>query len=779
MLKEKRTTRLNYQLITIIFIILIIPLSLLAYYFYSSTVSSMKKIGMEQSITSVQIGQSLLDNMGKNLLSITRSNSHWEDFREAIDKKNTSWIQLNVNENLSSVSALDFIVTTDSQGNILSSAEKENHVVQNLDYSKILSRLTKDDDFFGLINTTKGLAFIAVSKVTSDNGQAAPTGTLIFGSFLNEETFKYMEDTLQVNLGIINNEKQLFSSTKSITLKKMKSYLDKAKGANVSVETIMDHDTLKVRANKLIIDIANQPVGLIHIEYPLQTSTKVIKSLKQTVISSSFIVIILLFILHYVLQSRILSPLNHFKMALEQVLTGKSIKDIPNNIIAHAEKNILLLFEQLHKLAYYDYLTDLPNRRFSTIYTEKVIKEATFNNQKVAVMYLDLDRFKNINDSLGHNTGDQLLKIVAKRLEETVSNKGFVGRLGGDEFTIILPGIEDANEPKRLAEKVIRVFTEPFIVDDYDLFITSSIGVSIYPEDGKIGDDLFMNADVAMFRAKEQGRNKFQFYSSVMNSTLIDKLKIESDLRGALNQNQLFLTYQPKISIETNEIVGMEALIRWMHPELGIVAPNDFIPIAEETGLIISIGEWVLKTACAQNKLWQDQGMPNLKIAVNISARQFQHDDITKLVSRVLKETGLEPKWLELEITESTAMSYANETIKTLNELKQIGISISIDDFGTGYSSLSYLKLFPINSLKIDRSFIKDIEKGTGDLAIVKSVITLGHALNFEVVAEGVENLQQLEILQQENCDVSQGYYYSPPITAEVFEGMLKGVKRV
>lgn len=777
MVKGKRSIKLNNQIILITMLILIIPLAGLGWYFYTTTINSMEEIGKERGITSIHIAQSLIENNGENLLSITNSNAHWEDYRLAIENKDIDWIKVNVDENLASVSTLDFIVTTDRMGNILSTAEKVDHITKDLTYPMILERLKKQDQFYGLLNTSKGLAFIAASKVTSEDGQAPSTGNLIFGSLLDEETFRYMEETLQVNLGIMNNEKQLFSSSETITVEHVERYKKENGDSTISYETELQANTIYVKASTQLKDVGNHSIGFLYLEYPLKTSTNVIKNLEKMSIYAAIIIVILIVILLFVLQRRLLVPLNHFKTALEEVASGTPIKEIPSNITAHADNNIILLFDHLHKLSYHDYLTDLPNRRFAYKYINQSIEKAQHKHEKVAVLYIDLDRFKNVNDSLGHSTGDQLLKIVASRLTNVVGNDGIVSRLGGDEFAIILTEIEEINEVNFIAETLITAFKDPFIIDNYDLFVTSSIGISVFPHDGHTVKELFMNADVAMYRAKEQGRNKYQFYSSDMNSTLISKLKIESDLRKALDNDEMFLTYQPKINIETNEIIGMEALIRWLHPKLGIIAPNDFVPIAEETGLIISLGEWVLKTACRQNRLWQDQGMPHVKVAVNISARQFQHNDIVETVKRVLKETNLDPKYLELEITESTVMNYAEETIKTLNELKDMGISVSIDDFGTGYSSLSYLKLFPIKSLKIDRSFIKDIEKDHGDLAIAKSVITLGHALNFEVVAEGVENKDHFEILKREKCDVSQGYYYSPPVTAEIFESLLIGKK--
>ncbi len=735
----------------------------------------MERIGEERAVNSIGIAQNLLDNNGKNILAITKSNSNWEDFRVAIDEKNISWIEVNVDENLASVSILDFIITTDNEGNILSSAEENPNLVDGINLEKILSFLSERNEYSGLIDTPEGMAFVAVAKVTSEDGQASPTGILIFGSLLEQETFNYVVEALQVDVGIIDSQNHIFASSNKIK-SEMKTR-DWLKGnSGILRETRIENDTIVVHASKYITDIANEPIGSIYVKSPLKTSTNVIKTLGNIGFSTILVFIVLLFVLTLVLKRRILLPLRHFTSTLEQVASGASIKEIPNSISSHADNNILRLFDQLHRLSFYDYLTNLPNRRSSSNQLDQLLK-STGEYERIAVIYLDLDRFKNINDSLGHHIGDQLLQLVARRLSEIIASKGIVARLGGDEFTIILPNIQALEEVKQVAESIALSFSDPLVVGDYDLFVTSSMGISIFPDNGQTVDALFMNADIAMYRAKEQGRNKYEFYNSTMNSSSIDKLKIETALQKALDNNELFLVYQPKICIKTNEINGMEALIRWLHPTLGIISPGDFIPIAEETGLINPIGKWVLETACRQNKDWQEQGMPHMKVAVNISARQFQNEDFIKTILTILEETGLDPKWIELEITESTVMSYADETIKKLKKLDEMGIAVAIDDFGTGYSSLSYLKLFPIKSLKIDRSFIEDIEKNAGDLAIAKSIITLGRTLNFEVVAEGIENQQQLDILKRENCDTYQGYYFSPPVTAAKFEKMLLEAK--
>lgn len=771
-----KNIKIIHQIFILVSIFLILPLWGIGYYFFNSSIKSMEQIGIEQGANSMHTAQSLIIDLGENLLSIASSSSNSDYFRTAIKQKNISWIKQNIEDNLYFKSTTDFVVTTDNLGQVLSATDNSGQLTKDLNFTSILDRLREEQQYFGLINTRKGIAIIAVSKVTNEVGDSPPTGILIVGKVLNDNVVSHFKDILHIDVALINSNEQIVMSTDTINRQTLLNLIKNEKDLTKQYSTSNLNDTIFVHAYEQMMDISGQSIGFMYIEFPLTTSTNVQKNLKQMGILNGFIILLLVIIITLTLQRRILLPLKHFKTVLEQVASGSSINKLPSKIIANAENSIINLFEQLHRLSYYDYLTELPNRRFSSILIDEALREAKIKQKKVAVLYLDLDRFKNINDSLGHRTGDKLIKVVADRLKVSISEKGYVARLGGDEFIVIVPDFLEINEVEKIANNLLMTFSQPFTVDNYDLIVTSSIGVSIYPDNGKNADELSLNADIAMYRAKEQGKNKFQFYSKNMNSALVEKLKLETMLRQAIEKNQLYLVYQPKYTVDTNEIIGVEALIRWCHPDIGVISPSEFIPIAEETGLIVPIGEWVLKTACKQNKLWQKQGLPHLRIAVNISARQFQHEEIVKKVTNILNETGLHPKWLELEITESTIMHHTEDTIKTLNDLKKMGVSVSLDDFGTGYSSMSYLKSFPITCLKIDQSFIRDIDKDLGNLAIAKSIITLGHSLNFEVVAEGVENEQQLKLLKNEKCDFSQGYYHSPPVTVDTFQELLSEI---
>ena len=434
--------------------------------------------------------------------------------------------------------------------------------------------------------------------------------------------------------------------------------------------------------------------------------------------------------------------------------------------------------QRLQQLAHFDSLTDLPNRVQFIERLEEAMADADRNERLVGIVFLDLDRFKNINDSLGHDKGDKLLREVALRLSGVVRRGDTVARLSGDEFALVLADMGHVDDAIHVTQKILDVFHQPFRVAGYDLFVTASMGISLYPFDDRGAHELLRNADVAMYRAKESGKNNYQFYVAEMTAKVAERLSLENDLRSALERGEFSLNYQPIADCQSGKIVGMEALLRWKHPERGMISPALFIPLAEETGYIISIGEWVLRTACEQCRVWQNMGFPSLYVAVNLSSRQFHQKDLTASIHRVLQETGLNPIHLGLEITEGLIMQQAESSINTLRELVAMGIRISIDDFGTGYSSLSYLKRFPINVLKIDQSFVRDIPKDEDDAAIASTIITMAHSLGLKVVAEGVETLDQLKFMRQHRCDAMQGYYLSKPLALEQFEAFLKNGTR-
>jgi diguanylate cyclase (GGDEF)-like protein len=425
--------------------------------------------------------------------------------------------------------------------------------------------------------------------------------------------------------------------------------------------------------------------------------------------------------------------------------------------------------ERLYHLVHHDALTNLPNRMLLQDRLSRMMMKAKRNNTHVAILFLDLDRFKKINETLGHDVGDKLLLEVSKRLENCVRKSDTVARLGGDEFGIILDDLRDVKFVAVVARKILQALSKPILIQEYELYATSSIGISLYPDDSEEEDELLRCADTALYRAKDAGKNNYQYYTSDMNTRAFEFLLMESGLRKALDNDELVVFYQPLINLKNNKLIGMEALLRWQHPEKGMISPGDFIPLAEETGLIEPIGEWVLRAACIQNKKWQDAGYPPVKVSVNMSARQFSKRNVVEMIDNILKEIDLSPEYLGIEITESVIMQDVKSTISKLKKMNEMGISLSIDDFGTGYSSLSYLKLFPIDNLKIDRSFVFNITSDSTDAAIAASVILLAHSMNLKVVAEGVETKEQLEVLRQQGCDIVQGFLFSKPLAAEEF----------
>lgn len=426
--------------------------------------------------------------------------------------------------------------------------------------------------------------------------------------------------------------------------------------------------------------------------------------------------------------------------------------------------------ETILYLANYDALTQLPNRRYFNEKLSYLILKSKRNKQLLAVLFMDIDNFKEINDLLGHTYGDQLLKELSNRLTSSLPKNCIIARASGDEFTFILTDITRQAEIDQIANEILRLFNSSFSIEEHEFVITASMGISLYPGDATNTETLVKYADMAMYFSKNNGKNKYSYYSTQLNESIVSKRKLEKEIRKALEYNQFTLHYQPQFNTHTQKIIGIESLIRWVHPERGLVGPSEFIQIAEDTGLIIPIGEWVLRESCNQLKMWQNAGYPTFSVKVNLSARQFQLKNIVQIVSNVLQETQLQPQFLELEMTEYILMQNTKETINTLNELKKIGIKIAIDDFGKGFSSLNYLKHFPIDTLKIDKSFVWDMLSDSKNEAIVTTIITLAHKLNLNVIAEGVETEDQLSFLKMNQCDEVQGYLLGKPVSVDKFD---------
>lgn len=448
------------------------------------------------------------------------------------------------------------------------------------------------------------------------------------------------------------------------------------------------------------------------------------------------------------------------------------------------ERNRLL--EQLEEskrlqrhLAYHDALTILPNRHLLHDRLQQALAQSKRSGKLAALLFLDLDGFKRINDTLGHGIGDLLLKSVAKRLKTTVRQVDTVARLGGDEFTIVLLEINHAQDAKDVAQKILKVISQPYKIEEHELFVTASVGISIYPDDGSDIESLIRKADIAMYRAKGQGKNNYQVYNLSMDAKFFERLTLENSLRKAVENEELVAYYQPQVDLRTGEITGVEALVRWQHQKFGLVPPDKFIPLAEETGVILEIDEWMMKTACRQIKNWEREGIANIRVAVNLSTRQFRQKNLTEKVAQILNDSAVQPKNLCLEITENEVMHNIETTVEILQALKKMGVLLSLDDFGTGYSSLSYLKRFPIDILKIDRTFVNGIPSDRDDTAISTAIVVLAHSMELQVIAEGVEKSEQIAFLQSLQCDEIQGFYFSRPLNAETVTDLLKVKKRL
>ncbi len=430
--------------------------------------------------------------------------------------------------------------------------------------------------------------------------------------------------------------------------------------------------------------------------------------------------------------------------------------------------------ERLSRLAHYDSLTGLPNRLLFNDRLEQAIASAARHSQLVAVMMLDLDRFKNINDTMGHRFGDKFLVALGRRLSACLRESDTVCRLGGDEFAFILTGIVQSQDVAHVARKIMNEVSRPVVLDGREVFITASAGISIYPSDSRKVGRLLQNADTAMYHAKEHGKNHFQFFSQEMNATVLKRLKFENLLRIGMSADQFLLHYQPMVDTESGRMIGMEALLRFRHPSLGVVSAANLVPVAEETGLIVPLGDWVLRSACTQNRRWQQMGLPPFKVSVNVSGRQLKDHRIAAHIMKILEQTGLGPEFLEIELTESVMIEDADRSIEILAQLKDAGISISIDDFGRGFSSLSYLRDLPINKIKIDRSFLRDISPNSYEQALVKAVLTVAHSQQLNVVAEGVETEEQFRFLRSLGCDQVQGFLFARPTAVEPFTEILR-----
>ncbi|UFS70357.1 EAL domain-containing protein [Geomonas sp. RF6] len=467
------------------------------------------------------------------------------------------------------------------------------------------------------------------------------------------------------------------------------------------------------------------------------------------------------------------SGINHYVM--KPIVMGKlvaSVRRCSEEVLLR--RQVRLQEESIRRMAYYDPLTGLPNRLLFNELLHQALAQAQRQGWHLAVLYLDLDRFKTVNDTLGHAVGDELLQAAAQRLKECCRrDQDVVARRGGDEFVILLSDFDSTGEAVRVAQKILDAFARPMALAEHEVFISPSIGISLFPDDGTTEDELIKHADVAMYSAKEEGRNRYHLFNQSMNEQSRRRLSLETGVRAALQKEEFFLQYQPNVDVKSGRVVSIEALLRWQHPELGLVPPREFIPLAEESGMIAAVTEWVVRKACTQNKKWQDGGFPPMRVAVNISPRQFQSMHFAQMVQEILSETGLDPHWLELEVTEGVMLQDVETTDATMRRLNDIGVQITIDNFGTGFTSFSYIRKLPIRTVKIDRSLVSDVTVDTDDAAVATAVITMAHTLGLNVVAQGVEAQDQLAFLSSHDCPGMQGYLFTEPLMPEEVSRLL------
>ena len=726
--------------------------------------------------------QNTIEKQIDNLHNTAYDWAVWDDTYKFIADKNEQYTEANlvpevfVNLNLNLMIYVNATGTIVYESSFDKTEQKFKPVSSSINEFLIQSSITKNIDpnfsIKGIINLPEGPMIIASSPILKSNEEGPVLGNFIIGFYLDEVYIKDLADQLKFQLSIS-------PFTKSNNENK-----------NLGLDTIIFHNISDnvIEASFVLKDINGQPVS----QLTLQKDRAIYQLGKSGVNAVSAYIWLLsgfcILILSIYMRQNILLKLRYISNEVRSIGNDKDFSrrlkpQVNNDEFGIVSDEINGMLDSLQKAdeeikynANHDPLSELPNRRLLTEIMAHAISQASRRERMMAVVFLDLDDFKMINDTKGHEFGDHILKKVALRLSLSLRESDIISRIGGDEFVILLENIEDIENAKNAALKIQKSFNDIFTSGDNEVFLTCSMGISIYPTDGIDSETLIKNADIALYKAKELGKNQFAFCSSLMKSTVIENMHLSNMLHHALERNELELWYQPQISSKSKRIIGLEALLRWNNPELGMIPPSKFIPIAEQNGLIIPIGEWVLKIACAQNLMWQQAGYPKIVMAVNLSIKQFQNDNLVETVKNVLMETGLDTKYLELEITESIAMKEKSHIIEVLDKFETMGISLAIDDFGTEYSSLNYLKNLPINRIKIALPFIQGISKNEKDEAIIVSIINLAKNLGMNVIAEGVETESQLNFLVANSCDAIQGYYFYKPLNVSEITKLLSGL---
>lgn len=778
-------------------------------------------LDLEQDRANNDLGRvdQALDQINYSLFTFTSDWSHWTDLYEFMQGKKPEFIPNNINMTAFVNSHINFLGYWDKQGKLIIGTAVNTDKAEVIAYPKgiekyiypgsyLLNRTDTKHDIRGYMLISTGIMLVVACGVTDGDMVEPVIGTMVTGRNLDAALVKQIAETTKVELKLF----LLDEINQSADLKKYLDIISDNKTGHYSIP--INDDFLE--GYSVIKDVYKKPIGMFRMTTPRAIYGTGVKAISYYLVT--FVVLGILFsaLMLWLLRVLIVKRLERLDKevavigstgAINQRVDASGTDELSsvsveiNNMLdiiqaSHdqleqrvqertqelqktniqlqeeiserksVERELVIHKEHLVRLAHYDNLTALPNRVFFNEILNKAINHARRHNKVLAVLFIDLDRFKNINDALGHTTGDLVLKEMGNRFSGILRAGDILARLGGDEFIILLNDIGHPKFAGPVAEKLLNACAQPVKIETHEFFITASIGICIFPDDGDSLEDLQRNADMAMYKAKHSGGGVYQYYTQELNTAAHEHIQLEAALRKAIQNNEFVLYYQPQLSLQDGTIKCVEALIRWEHPEHGLISPAKFIPLAEETGLIMPIGEWALREACKTNKAWQDEGYDPVTVAVNISPKQFRHQDLPQLVEDVLKETNLKPQYLEVEITETAVMDNVDNATTKLRSISAMGVRISVDDFGTGYTSISYLKQFPVSVLKIDQHFIKGIPQNQNDIAITSAVIALGHNLGLHVVAEGVETPEQMQYLADHHCDLIQGYFLSRPLPA-------------
>ncbi len=759
-----------------------------------------------------RIDESLNENLN-SLATFTSDWSHWNDVYTYMQGKNPEFVLNNLN----------MVAFINANVNLMTFWDRNEKLVMGASIDTVNKKITayplglgryifpgssifKHQDinlgYKGYILTNDGIMMIAVCAITDGDRQKPALGTSIFGRYLNHNIVKLINEDTKANVSLILPD--IINHDQYLT--KMMQAAEASQTGHISAPAT-DNALL---GYTVIHDIFGKPIGMFRMIAPRQVYVTGVNAVNYYLLSFVALGVIFSVLLLWLLRVLVIQRLERLDKQVADISLSKAIDrrvdangndelsfvareingmldiiqasqdqleqrvkerteelQIEINERKAVERELTVHKEHLQRLAHFDSLTTLPNRVFFNEILNKALQFSQDNHKQLAILFIDLDRFKAINDALGHTFGDKVLKEISMRFVESLHAGDTLARLGGDEFIVLLNNVESTESVRAIAERIIHAANEPIKIETHEFFVSASVGISMYPSDGDSMELLQKNADMAMYKSKHAGGGVYNFYSPEMDLVANQHIKLESALRRAIQNNEFVLYFQPQLSMKDGKIKRVEALIRWQDPAHGLISPSLFIPLAEETGLIMQIGEWALHEACRLNRKWQDEGYDPIAIAVNISPKQFKHQDIAQVVRDALKKYRIDPEFLEVEITETAVMENVDDAITKLNKIREMGVHISMDDFGTGYTSINYLRQYPVSVLKIDQTFIKGLPHSQNDIAITTAVIALGHNLGMQIVAEGVETLEQLQFLLDQNCDLIQGYFISRPLPEE------------